>query len=63
MIACKHHLTWKLEKCLPKAVEYVGVDISTDGNSPATSKFKMMKEWPLPSSPRDIMSFIGFSIL
>ena len=63
-IARKYHLTWKLKKCqwFPKAVEYVGVDISTKGNSPAASKSKMLIEWPYPKSPRAIMSFIGFAI-
>ena len=42
MIARKYHLTLKLKKCqwFPKEIEFVGVDISKSGNSPAKSKFE-----------------------
>lgn len=64
IIARKYHLTWKLKKCrwLPKEVEFVGVDISKKGNSPARSKFERLEQWKTPTCPRDIMSFIGFAI-
>lgn len=63
-IARKYHLTWKLKKCqwFPQEVEFVGVDISVKGNSPATSKFERLAQWRVPETPRDIMSFIGFAI-
>lgn len=63
-IARKYHLTWKLKKCqwFPSEVEFVGVDISKKGNSPASSKFERLEQWRTPETPRDIMSFIGFAI-
>ena len=40
----------------------MGVDISVDGNMPAASKFGMLNAWKYPSTPREIMAFIGFAI-
>jgi hypothetical protein len=64
LIARKYHLTMKLKKCqwFPKEVEFVGVDISVKGNSPARSKFQYLQVWKTPKSPREIMSFIGFGM-
>ena len=63
-ISRKYHLTLKLKKCqwFPNEVEFVGVDVSTKGNSPAKSKFEYLKTWKTPKTPRDIMSFIGFGM-
>ena len=63
-IARKYHLTWKLKKCqwFPKEVEFVGVDVSTHGNSPSKEKIVIMEAWKYPITSRDIMSFIGFAI-
>ena len=63
-ISRKYNLSWKLKKCqwFPKKVEFVGVDISVDGNMPAQSKFGMLIVWKYPSKPREIISFIGFAI-
>ena len=64
IIARKYHLTLKLKKCqwFPSKVEFVGVDVSTQGNQPAESKYKMLNAWPIPKTPRNIMSFLGFGI-
>eukprot|EP00978_Attheya_sp_CCMP212_P028534 scaffold98746_cov61-Attheya_sp.AAC.5 len=63
-VARKYHLTWKLKKCrwFPKKFEYVGVDLSIEGNQPASSKFELIKTWKTPTTPRKIMSFIRFAI-
>jgi hypothetical protein len=64
LIARKYNLTWKLAKSrwFPEKVEFVGVDVSKKGNSPASSKDERLRTWKLPQNPRDIMSFIGFAI-
>jgi hypothetical protein len=64
MMAQKYNLTWKLTKSrwFPDKVEFVGVDVSKQGNMPASSKNERLRTWKLPANPRDIMSFIGFAI-
>eukprot|EP00957_Ditylum_brightwellii_P122343 9329308-Ditylum_brightwellii.AAC.1 len=63
-LAQEKNLTWKLKKCswFPSVVEFVGVDVSAKGNLPVQSKMLRLKTWKEPSPPRDIMSFIRFSI-
>jgi hypothetical protein len=64
ILARKYNLTWKLQKCrwFPETVEFVGVDVSKKGNSPASSKNERLSTWKYPINPRDIMAFIGFAI-
>ena len=64
LVATKYNLTWKLKKCqwCPKKIEFVGADISEEGNSPAQSKKELILNWKYPQKPRDIMAFIGFAI-
>ena len=40
-------------------VEYVGHDLTADGNCPAQSKFALIKQWPLPPHGVSRLSFIG----
>jgi hypothetical protein len=64
-IARKYQLTWKLKKArwLLSKVEFVGVDIhSGGGNLRAESKDILLTNWKIPSTPRDVMAFIGFAI-
>jgi hypothetical protein len=64
ILARKYNLTWKLQKSrwFPETVEFVGVDVSKQGNSPASSKNERLQTWKNPDNPRDIMAFIGFAI-
>ena len=65
LIARKYHLTRKLQKCqwFLESIEFVGVDINKGGgNSPAKSKHVTIRNWPLPKTPRDILSFVSFAI-
>jgi hypothetical protein len=64
IIARKYNLTWKLSKSrwFPEKVEFVGVDVSVKGNSPAASKNERLRTWKTPTNPREIMAFIGFAI-
>jgi hypothetical protein len=62
-IARRHSLNWKLKKCdfFPKIVEFVGHDLTKEGNLPADSKSTLLESWPKPSTIRDISSFLGFT--
>lgn len=53
-----------LKKCFffPKRVEFVGINVSEDGNRPAMSKHKLLETWPKPTIIRDITSFVGFAV-
>ena len=60
---CKaYRLTLSLKKShfFPKRLEFVGIDVSPDGNRPAMSKHELIKHWPVPELVRDIASFVGF---
>jgi hypothetical protein len=60
---CKaYQLTLSLKKShfFPKRFEFVGIDVSADGNQPAMSKHNLLRHWPLPKLVQDVASFIGF---
>jgi hypothetical protein len=61
-IAKAYCLTLSLKKShfFPKRFEFVGIDVSPDGNRPAMSKHDLLKHWPTPTIVRNITSFIGF---
>jgi hypothetical protein len=66
IIARKYHLTWKLKKAqwFPMTIEFVGVDMRKDGgNTPAKSKDPILTNWKIPTTPREIMAFIGFAAI
>ena len=60
-IFLKYCVTFQLKKCefLTSRIEYVGHDITPDGNSPAQSKFELITDWPLPATGTALLSFIG----
>ena len=41
--------------------EFVGNDVSPDGNRPAQTKHQLLESWPHPTIVRDIAKFIGFA--
>jgi hypothetical protein len=57
----KYRVTFQLKKCefLTNRIEYVGHDITPDGNCPAESKFDLVNDWPLPVNGQSLGSFIG----
>ena len=63
-VCMSQNLSLNLKKChfFPKRVEFVGYDVSADGNRPAQSKHNLLKTWPYPTIVRDVMSFVGFAI-
>jgi hypothetical protein len=61
-VAKAYHLTLSLKKShfFPKHFEFVGINVSPDGNRPAMSKHELLKHWPPPTLVRDVASFVGF---
>ena len=57
----KYRVSFRLKKCdfLKDRVEYVGHDITNEGNCPAQSKFNLINDWQLPSTGQTLLSFIG----
>lgn len=54
-------ISLKLKKCtfLDPRLEFVGVDMSADGQMPAASKYSLIQQWPLPTCQSSLTSFIG----
>jgi hypothetical protein len=60
---CKaYHLTLSLKKShfFPNRLEFVGINVSPDGNRPAMSKHKLLKHWLIPQLVCDVASFVEF---
>jgi hypothetical protein len=59
-ICQKYRLSLKLTKCdfLKERVEYVGHDLTSEGNCPSKSKFDMITDWPLPATGQALHSLI-----
>jgi hypothetical protein len=58
----KHYsATLKLKKTnfLAKHVEFVGVDVNQDGNSPAESKYAAFRKIPAPETWADLLMLVG----
>ena len=57
----KYQVSLKLGKCdfLKERFEYVGHDITADGNCPAESKFDLVRDWTLPSTGQGLRSFVS----
>ena len=56
----KYRLSFKLSKCdfFKDRVEYVGHDLTANGNCPARSKFSLIQDWSLPPHDIYLLSFI-----
>jgi hypothetical protein len=62
IVSRRHNLSWKLKKCsfFPIKVEFVGHDLTQEGNMPAASKDALLNHWTRPTTVRDVSSFLGF---
>ncbi len=62
IVSRRHNLSWKLKKCafFPIKVEFVGHDLTQEGNMPAESKDALLNHWTRPTTVRDVSSFLGF---
>ena len=63
-VARSQNLSLNLKKCfwMPARQEFVGIDVTREGNRPAQSKHELLQTWPTPTIVRDIAAFIGFAI-
>jgi hypothetical protein len=53
-------LSLKKAKIFPARFEFVGVDVCSDGNRPARSKYVLLETCPDPIEVRKVAKFIGF---
>ena len=60
-IFVKYCVSFRLDKCefFLDHLEYVGHDLTPNGNCPATSKFNLLQDWPLPTNGLNLHSFLG----
>lgn len=63
-VSRSQNFSLNLRKChfFPERLEFVGIDVTPDGNRPAQSKHELLKTWPTPMIVKDVASFIGFAI-
>ena len=56
----KYRLSFKLSECnlFKDRVEYVGHDLTTEGNCPVVSKFFLQKDWSLSPHGKSLLLFI-----
>ena len=54
-------LSLKKMRIFPKRFEFVGFDVTPNGNLPAKSKHILLEQWPRPNDVRDVAKFIGFA--
>lgn len=63
-VAKSQNLSLNLRKChwFPDLLNFVGTDITPEGNRPAQSKHDLLKTWPSPTTVKDVASFVGFAV-
>lgn len=56
-------LKLNLDKCqlLRESVDYLGHTISSEGVSCQSEKTKVVREWPVPKTTKELRSFLGFA--
>ena len=62
-IYVKYRLSFNLKKCdfyMPR-FEWIGHDLTQNGNNPAQSKFDLVRDWPIPRTGSLLNSFVGFA--
>ena len=59
----KHRLYAKVSKCdfFRKQLEYLGHDVSAQGIKVSPSKIEAIREWPTPTTVRQVRSFVGLA--
>ena len=59
----KYRLSFNLKKCdfFLSRFEWLGNDIRTNGNSPAISKFDLIRDWTLPRTGVSLSSLVGLA--
>ena len=61
-LLAENSLKLRLEKCdfAMSQLDYLGHTISAKGIQPSDKKIQAVKDWPIPTSVRDVQSFLGF---
>jgi hypothetical protein len=61
IVFLKYRVSFRLDKCefFVDRFEYVGHDITSDGNSPVQSKYDTIQDWPLPKTAKSLLSFVS----
>ena len=59
----KHNLKVKPKKCVlfQEEVEYLGCLVSKHGVTLRPDNVKIIREWPVPSTKKELQSFLGFT--
>ena len=59
----QHNVKLKASKCefFKSQVTYLGHVVSEDGIKTDPEKIRVLKDWPVPKSVRDVRKFLGFS--
>ncbi|MCG8047953.1 MAG: RNase H-like domain-containing protein, partial [Candidatus Thiodiazotropha endolucinida] len=57
-----HHLKLKPKKChfFKQQVEFLGKMVSGNGVSISPDKLQAVKDWPVPTNAKELLSFLGF---
>jgi hypothetical protein len=61
IVFLKYRVSFRLYKCgfFVNIIEYVGHDITSDGNIPAQSKHDTIQDWLLPKTAKSMLSFVS----
>jgi hypothetical protein len=60
-MAYRLSLSLKKSHIFPRRFEFVGNDVSPDGNWPAQTKHQLLESWPHPEIVQEIAKFISFA--
>ena len=61
-LLAKNSLKLRLDKCdfAMSKIDYLGHTVSASGIQPSEKKIRAVKDWPVPTTVRDVQSFLGF---
>jgi hypothetical protein len=61
IVFLKYSVSFCLDKCefFKDIFEYVGHDITSEGNCPTQSKYDLIQDWPRPTTAKSLLLFIS----
>jgi hypothetical protein len=61
IVFLKYRVSFRLDKCefFKEIFEYVGHDITSEGNCPSQSKYDIIQYWTRPTTAKSLLSFIS----
>jgi hypothetical protein len=65
IVFLKYRVSFRLDKCefFKERFEYVGHDITSEGNCPAQSKYDLIQDWPRTTTAKSLLSLISLCSL